>query len=97
MQALTTKKMRELYELDSLAWYETTLAQIKNNHITAGPPVAQAFPTELKIPPPIIAAIPKKVKSLTVSILGMSLCSAVSEKLVFLRSNLCMNKDISRY
>jgi predicted Zn-dependent protease len=33
MQALTTKKMRELYELDSLAWYETTLAQIKNNQL----------------------------------------------------------------
>jgi hypothetical protein len=33
MQALTTKKMRELYELDSLAWYENTLAQIKNNQL----------------------------------------------------------------
>lgn len=33
MQALTTKKMRELYELDSLAWYETTLEQIKNNQL----------------------------------------------------------------
>ena len=32
MKALTTKKMRELYELDYLAWYETTLEQLKNNH-----------------------------------------------------------------
>jgi hypothetical protein len=33
MQALPTEKMRDLYELDSLAWYETTLAQIKNNQL----------------------------------------------------------------
>ena len=32
MQALTTLKMRDLYELDYLAWYEKTLAQLKNNH-----------------------------------------------------------------
>ena len=31
MQALTTLKMRDLYELDYLAWYEKTLEQIKNN------------------------------------------------------------------
>jgi len=33
MQALTTKKMRDLYELDYLAWYETTLEQVKNNQL----------------------------------------------------------------
>ena len=33
MQALTTKKMRELYKLDYLAWYESTLEQIKNNQL----------------------------------------------------------------
>jgi hypothetical protein len=33
MQALTTKKMRELYELDYLALYETTLEQINNNQL----------------------------------------------------------------
>ena len=32
MQALTTLKMRDLYELDYLAWYEKTLEQLKNNH-----------------------------------------------------------------
>ena len=32
MQALTTPKMRDLYELDYLAWYEKTLEQLKNNH-----------------------------------------------------------------
>ena len=32
MQVLTTPKMRDLYELDYLAWYEKTLAQLKNNH-----------------------------------------------------------------
>jgi len=31
MQALTTLKMRDLYELDYLAWYEKTLEQLKNN------------------------------------------------------------------
>jgi hypothetical protein len=34
MQALPTQKMRYLYELDYLAWYETTLDQIKSNHLT---------------------------------------------------------------
>jgi hypothetical protein len=34
MQALPTQKMRDLYELDYLAWYETTLDQIKSNHLT---------------------------------------------------------------
>ena len=32
MQALTTLKTRDLYELDYLAWYEKTLEQLKNNH-----------------------------------------------------------------
>ncbi|PZV26164.1 MAG: DUF29 domain-containing protein [Snowella sp.] len=32
MQAVTTSKMRDLYELDYLAWYEKTLEQLKNNH-----------------------------------------------------------------
>ena len=32
MQALTTLNMRDLYELDYLAWYEKTLEQLKNNH-----------------------------------------------------------------
>jgi len=31
MQAFTTLKMRDLYELDYLAWYEKTLEQLKNN------------------------------------------------------------------
>ena len=31
MQALTTLNMRDLYELDYLAWYEKTLEQLKNN------------------------------------------------------------------
>lgn len=34
MQALSTQKMRDLYELDYLAWYETTLEQLKNKHLT---------------------------------------------------------------
>lgn len=33
MQAVTTSKMRDLYELDYLAWYEKTLEQLKNNHL----------------------------------------------------------------
>ena len=32
MQVLTTLNMRDLYELDYLAWYEKTLEQLKNNH-----------------------------------------------------------------
>ena len=31
MQALTMLNMRDLYELDYLAWYEKTLEQLKNN------------------------------------------------------------------
>jgi len=34
MQALSTQKMRDLYELDYLAWYETTLEQLQNKHLT---------------------------------------------------------------
>ena len=33
MQALTTLKMRDLYELDYLAWYELTLEQVKGNQL----------------------------------------------------------------
>ena len=32
MQSLTTQKMRDLYELDYLAWYEKTLEQLKNKY-----------------------------------------------------------------
>jgi len=35
-----------------------------NNQITPGPPEEQASPMEEKMPAPIIAAIPKSVKSL---------------------------------
>jgi hypothetical protein len=33
MQALTTLKMRDLYELDYLAWYELTLEQVKGKQL----------------------------------------------------------------
>ena len=41
----------------------------RNKKITAGPPSELAFPIVLKIPAPIIAAIPKAVKSLAVKCL----------------------------
>jgi hypothetical protein len=42
---------------------------------TPGPPEKQAFPIALKVPPPMMAAIPKNVKSLTVSTLFKPECS----------------------
>jgi hypothetical protein len=46
--------------------------------ITAGPPSNEAFPTIAKIPAPMIAATPIKVKSVTPSVLRnpLLLCSA---------------------
>jgi hypothetical protein len=43
------------------------MAQMINKKITAGPPEKQAEPILLKLPAPMMAAIPKKVKSLTVN------------------------------
>ena len=45
------------------------MAHIIYKSTTAGPPEKQAFPIALNVPPPIIAAIPKKVKSFTVNTL----------------------------
>lgn len=42
---------------------------------TPGPPEKHAFPMALNVPPPIIAAIPKNVKSLTVRTLLSAECS----------------------
>jgi hypothetical protein len=50
-------------------------AQIIYRKTTPGPPEKQAFPIALKVPPPIIAAIPKKVKSFTVKTLCNPVCS----------------------
>ena len=44
-------------------------------NITPGPPKKQAFPIALNVPPPIMAAIPKKVKSFTFKTLFNSVCS----------------------
>jgi len=35
MQVLTTLNMRDLYELDYLAWYEKTLEQLKNKALVS--------------------------------------------------------------
>lgn len=51
------------------------MAQIIYKITTPGPPEKQAFPMALKVPPPIMAAIPKKVKSRTVSTLLSPECS----------------------
>ena len=42
------------------------MAHITYKITTAGPPEKHAFPIALKVPPPIMAAMPKKVKSRTV-------------------------------
>ena len=51
------------------------MAQIMYKNTTPGPPEKQALPIALKVPPPMIAAIPKKVKSLTFKTLFKPACS----------------------
>ena len=49
--------------------YFEALERIINNTTTPGPPLKTAPPKLLKLPAPKIAAMPKKVKSLTVKTL----------------------------
>ena len=72
-------------------------AQMINKNTTAGPPEKQAEPILLKLPAPIMAAIPKKVKSLTVNTrCKPALCppSSVIAATDFLRNKLLKIKPI---
>ena len=54
------------------------IAQMIYKKTTPGPPEKQAFPIALKVPPPMMAAIPKNVKSLTFKTLCSPLCCSPS-------------------
>lgn len=65
--------------------------------MTPGPPSEQALPTELKIPPPIIAAIPKKVRSRNPKTLDICDSEAVGKSVLRRKSALNISVKVRYY